>query len=168
MHQQIPATTSPKPATIFLHQRKPVLHQRPSIQRIPVLYQLSRPAPATWSCSNDHHPSAAIVRRTLFRFTIRHNKVWPFKATALFCHSYLVRCQSLIFQKFADLRNTTNDWRITNTKNPSQVDPVKLQKWIVIQNRLTDKKHSFNCSTARGECRGEVRANSSVFEDDIE
>ena len=114
LHQQIPATTSPgpattflhqqirpKPVTIFLYQRKPVMHQRPSIQRIPVLYQLSRPAPVTTSCSNDHHPSAAIVRRTLFRFTIRHNKVWPFEAKPLFCHSFLVRCQSLIFQKFA-------------------------------------------------------------------
>ena len=41
------------------------------------------------------------VRHMLFRFTIRHNKVWPFEATPLFCHSCLVHCQSLIFQKFA-------------------------------------------------------------------
>ena len=66
-HLLAPADTSPKPATIFLDQRKPVLHQRPSMQRILVLYQLSRPAPATRSCSNDHHPASAIVRCTLFR-----------------------------------------------------------------------------------------------------
>ena len=30
-------------------------------------YQLSRPAPATRSCSNDHHPAAATVRHTLFQ-----------------------------------------------------------------------------------------------------
>ena len=101
-HFPAPADTSPKSATIFLHQRKPVLHQRPPIQRIPVLYQLSRPAPATRSYFNDRHPGAAIIRRTLFRFTIRHNKVSPFEATPLFCHSCLVRCQSLIFQKFAE------------------------------------------------------------------
>ena len=107
LHQQIPATTSsaptgnsPKPTTIFLHQQKPVLHQRPPIQRIPVLYQLSRPAQATRSCSNDHHPVEPIVRRTLFRFMIRHNKVWHFEVTHSFCHSCLVRCQLLIFQKF--------------------------------------------------------------------
>ena len=73
LHQQIPATTSSGPANTFLHQQIPVLNQRPPIQRIPILYQLSRPTPATRSCSNDHHPAAAIVRRTLFfdlRFTI--------------------------------------------------------------------------------------------------
>ena len=59
-HLPVPADTSPKPATIFLH-------QRPSIQRILVLYQQTRPAPATRSCSNDHHPASAIIRRTLFR-----------------------------------------------------------------------------------------------------
>ena len=37
----------------------------------------------------------------LFRFTIRHNNIWPFEATPLFCHSCLVRCQSLLFQKCA-------------------------------------------------------------------
>ena len=94
-HLPAPADTSPKPETIFLHQRKIVLHPRPPIQRILVLYQVSR------SWSNDHHPAPAIVRRTLFRFTTRHNKVWPFEATPLFCHSCLVRCQSFIFQKFA-------------------------------------------------------------------
>ena len=78
-HLPAPADTSPGPANTFLHQQIPFLNQRPPIQRIPVLYQLSRPAPATRSCSNDHHPDAAIVRRTLFRFTIRHNKVWPFE-----------------------------------------------------------------------------------------
>ena len=67
LDQRLPSCTSPKPATIFLHQWKPVLHKRPSIQRILVLYHLSRPAPATRSCSNDHHPASAIVRRTLFR-----------------------------------------------------------------------------------------------------
>ena len=76
------------------------------------MYQLSSPAPATRSCSSDLHPAAVTVRGTLLRFTIRHNKVWPFEETPLFCHSCLVRCQSLIFQKFAgtsifiDLRNT--------------------------------------------------------------
>ena len=101
LHQQTPATTSSGPANTFLHQQIPVLNQRPPIQRIPVLYQLSRPAPATRSRSTDHPPAAAIVRRTPFRFTIRHNKIWPFGATPLFCQSCLVRCQSLIFQKFA-------------------------------------------------------------------
>ena len=99
-HLPAPAATSPEPATIFMHQQMPVLHQRPLIQRLPVLYQLSRPAPATRSCSNDLHPVAVTVRHTLFRFTIRHNKVWPFEVTALFCPSCLVRCQSLIFQRF--------------------------------------------------------------------
>ena len=46
-HLPTPADTTPKPATIFLHQRKPVQHQRLPIQRIPVLYQLSRPAPTS-------------------------------------------------------------------------------------------------------------------------
>ena len=101
LHQQIPAATSPEPMTTFLHQQIPVLHQRPPIQRLTVWYQLSRPASETRSCSIDHHPAAATVRCTLFRFMIRHNKVWPFKATLLFGHSCLVRCQSLIFQIFA-------------------------------------------------------------------
>ena len=79
LYQQIPTTTSPGPVNSLLHQQIPVLNQRPPIQRIPVLYQLPRPAPATRSCSSDHHPVAAIVRRTLFRFTSRHNKVWPFE-----------------------------------------------------------------------------------------
>ena len=61
LHQQTPATTSSGPANTFLYQQIPILNQRPTIQRIPVLYQLSRPAPATRSCSNDHHPVAAIV-----------------------------------------------------------------------------------------------------------
>ena len=71
-HLPAPADTNPKPATIFLHQRKPVLHQGPSIQQIIVLYQLSRHAPVTRSCSNDHHPALAIVCCTLFwlRFAI--------------------------------------------------------------------------------------------------
>ena len=71
-HLLAPVDTSPKPATIFLHQQKPVLHQLPSFQQILVLYQLSRPAAVTRSCSNDHHPASAIVRRTLFwlRFAI--------------------------------------------------------------------------------------------------
>ena len=99
-HLLAPADTSPELVTIFLHQQKTVLHQWQLIQRLPVLHQLSRPTPVTRSCFNDHHPAAATVRRTLFRFTIRHNKVWPFEATSLFCHSCLVRCQSLIFQKF--------------------------------------------------------------------
>ena len=118
LHQQTPATTSPEPATTFLHQQTPatsssgpantfqhqqipVVNQLPPIQRIPVLYQLSRPDPATRSCSNDHHPATAIVRRTLFRFTIRHNKIWPFEENPCFVISCLVRCQSLIFQTFA-------------------------------------------------------------------
>ena len=70
LHQQIPATTSSGPANTFLHRQIPVLNQQPPIQRIPVLYQLSRPAPATRSCPNDHHPAAAIVRRYAF-FNLR-------------------------------------------------------------------------------------------------
>ena len=76
LHQQILATTSPEPATTFLHQQIPVLNQRPSSctsgnqsctsDHLSKLYELSRPASATRSCSNDHHPAAAIVRRTLF------------------------------------------------------------------------------------------------------
>ena len=96
-HFPAPATTSLEPATTFLHQQKPVLHQQPPIQRLQVLYQLSRPAPAIRSCSNNRHLATAIVRRMLFRFTIRHNKFWPFEATPLFCHPCLVRSQSLIF-----------------------------------------------------------------------
>ena len=84
LHQQTPATNSSGPANTFLHQQIPVLNQRPPIQRIPVLYQLSKPAPAIRSCSNDHHLAAAIVRRTLFRFTIRHNKIWPFEENPFF------------------------------------------------------------------------------------
>ena len=94
-HFPAPADTSPALETIFLHQRKPVLHQRPPIQWIPVLYQLSRPAPmiTIW-------PWRLFAIR-FFWFTIRHNKVWPFEATSLFCHSCRIHCQSLIFQKFA-------------------------------------------------------------------
>ena len=84
LHQQIPAITSSGPANTFLHQQIPALNQWPPIQRIPVLYQLSRPAPATRSCSNDHHLAAVIVRRTLFRFTIHHNKIWHFQENPCF------------------------------------------------------------------------------------
>ena len=94
LHQQIPTSTSPGPATTYLHQQIPVIHQRPPIQRIPVLYQLSRSAPTITI-----RPQRLFAVR-FFRFTIRHNKVWPFKATSLFCHSCLVRCQSLIFKRF--------------------------------------------------------------------
>ena len=112
LHQQIPTTTSPEPATTFLHQQKPVLNQKPSscnsrnqsctsnhlsneyqsCTSYPDLLQQLGPTPTL---------AAAIVCCTLFRFTIRHNKVWSFEATPLFCHSCLVCCQSLIFQKFA-------------------------------------------------------------------
>ena len=36
-------------------------------------------------------------------FMIHHDKIWPFEAITLFCHSCLVHCQSLIFQKCAGL-----------------------------------------------------------------
>ena len=118
-HLPAPTDISSKPATIFLHQRKPVLHQRPSIQRILVLYQLSRPAAATRSSLGDCLSYA-------FPIAIRHNKVWPSKQHPCFCHScsflsflflsfvfvilvfvilvrfvHFVRCQLFIFQKFA-------------------------------------------------------------------
>ena len=118
LRQQIPATTSSEPATTsletattFLQQQIPVLNQWPlsctswnqscTSDHLSNEYQSCTSYPATRSCSNDHHPAAAIVCRTLSRFTIRHNKVWLFEATPLFCHSCLVRCQSLIFPKFA-------------------------------------------------------------------
>ena len=41
LQQQTPAATSSRPANTFLHQQISVLNQRPPIQRIPVLYQLS-------------------------------------------------------------------------------------------------------------------------------
>ena len=121
-HFPAPANTSPEPATNFLHQQKlvlyqqkPVLHQRPPIQRIPVLYQLSRPAPATRSCSNDHHPAATIVHRTLFRFTIRHNKVWPFEATPLVL-SFLPSLLSITY-----ISKVCGDWYIYLASATTQV-----------------------------------------------
>ena len=99
-HLPAPADTILEPATTFQHQQIPVLHQRPPVQWLPVFYQLSRPAPATKSCSSNHHLAMVTVHRTLFQFMICQNKFWPFKAKPLFCHSCLVRCQSIIFQMF--------------------------------------------------------------------
>ena len=117
-----PAATSSATASTILHQQLPVLHPQ-----LPVLNQrLSSCISRNLSYTSDHlfndcqsctiypdlhqrlNPAPTIsirprwlFRPTLFRFTICHNKVWPFEATPLFCHSCLVRCQSLIFQKFA-------------------------------------------------------------------
>ena len=147
LHQQIPATTSsapattsPEPETTFLHQQKLILHQWPPIQRIPVLYQLSRLAPATRSCSNDHHPAAAIARRTLFRLMIRHNKVWPFEAAPLFCHSCLVCCQSLIFQKFAG--TSIFIWPPQHTHTDTILHIHYHQIILITQSSLTLSCHS--------------------------
>ena len=46
-YQSCTSDRLPTPVITFLHQHKPVLHQRSPIQRIPVLYHISRPAPTT-------------------------------------------------------------------------------------------------------------------------
>ena len=86
-----PAATSPTTAAIS---PAPVTTS-PDYQRLPVLHQQSSLAPATRSCT-----IYQFLDFTIFPITIRHNKIWPFETTTLFCHSCLVRCQSLVFQKF--------------------------------------------------------------------
>ena len=117
LNQRPPSCTSRYQQLPVLHQQLPVLNQRSLSrtsrhQQLPVLNQ--RPSSCTsgnQSCTSDHlsneyqsctsYPDllqrSPSGRPTLFRFTIHHNKVWPFEATPLFCHSCLVRCQSLIF-----------------------------------------------------------------------
>ena len=114
LNQRPPSCTSKYKQLPFLNQRPPSCtsrYQSCTSDYLPASAETS-PAPATTystttslvpatTCSNDQHPAAVTVCHTLFRFTIRHNKVWPFEATPSFCHSCLVRCQSIIFQKFA-------------------------------------------------------------------
>ena len=68
-HLPAPVDISPKPTTIFLHQQKPVLYQRPPIQWIPVLYQLSNLL--QWL---DPAPMITIRPRQLF--AVRFSNSW--------------------------------------------------------------------------------------------
>ena len=107
MHQ---TTTFPTPATTFPHQRPPSCsssyhsYTRDHLpatsttflyQQLPLLHQ--RPP----SCTNYQFLDFTNWRPPYhIPITIHHNKIWSFETTTLFCHSYLVRFQSLILQRF--------------------------------------------------------------------
>ena len=78
LQQQLPSCTSDYQSYNSSYQSC----TNPDIQQLPVLHQQSIFTPTTRSCTNNH------------------NKIWLFETTTTFCHSSLVCCQSLIFQKF--------------------------------------------------------------------
>ena len=170
LHQQL----------LVLHQQLPVLNQRPPscISRYQSCtsnylsndYQLS-------NCTSypvlhqqlDLAPATTIWQHRLFvvrysNFTIRHNKVWPFKAIPLFCHSCLVHCQSLIFQKFAGpvylLASTTHSYRdkkfwmeanmfkkilVCAMQNKIVGGTNPLFMWTVVRSKHCWYQNGFNC-----------------------
>ena len=100
-HFLAPADTSNYQSWTIYHLPAPTDTSPKTSNHLSALVE-TRPAPATRSYSNEHHPSAAIVHRALFRFLIRHNKVWPFESTPLFCHSCLVVNHSYISKVCGD------------------------------------------------------------------
>ena len=87
----------------------------------PVQQQRLDPAPTTSSW----------ILRTGIRGRIRHNKIWSFETTSLFCHSGLVRCQSLIFKRFVGSIYLSAPQHMNPFRNPYRFVSIFFLHYVV-------------------------------------